>query len=79
MPFSKLSSNENAKSFWIGSVLVEIRWAETWVFADQTEDNMERTTRYFSIHKIEKEFESENYKPKAFCLIAGPLKIIVGW
>jgi hypothetical protein len=77
MPFSKLNSNESAKSFWLGRVLVETRWANTWLWAEQTEDNMERTTQYFSIHKVEKEFE--NYKPKAFCLIAGPLKIIVGW
>ena len=76
MPFAELTKPRASWSFWIWKVLVDINFARTWTWCDQTEGNKERVTRLVSLHIVQREIEGK--VQSAFTLILGPLKVMAG-
>jgi len=83
--FKELTEPRKGLSFWILNVLIDINFARTWTWDDQTDDRMQRTTRYFSVHVVKRIFEeaepcngSAFMVSKALTIIVGPLKLMVG-
>ncbi len=76
MPFAELTKPRASWSFWIWKVLVDINFARTWTWCDQTEWGKERVTRLVSLHIVQREIEGK--VQSAFTLILGPLKVMVG-
>lgn len=72
--FVALTKPRSGLRFWLGSVLIDVNMARTWVWCDDSDDGNYRHSRYFSLHKV----EQSTHDNIAITLIMGPLKIMVG-
>ena len=77
MSFDKLTKPRQGIYFNVGYVIVNLNWARTWVWADQTDT--ERTTRYISLHKVQRRVDDNDVQTTLVSLILGPAKITIGW
>ncbi|TVO70910.1 hypothetical protein FHP88_15765 [Sedimenticola selenatireducens] len=76
MTFERLAKPKDGFSFWVGRLLVDVNWARTWTWCDQSEDNKRRTTHLISLRVVQHIFDKKTRR--ALTIILGPLKLMLG-
>jgi len=77
MGFEKLTKPRQGLYFSVGYIIVNLNWAKTWVWADQTDT--ERTMKFISLHMVQRRVGDNDVQSTLVSLILGPAKITIGW
>lgn len=77
MAFHELTKPGKGFRFCLWRLLVDINWARTWTWCEQTEDGKKRRTLIISLHTVQQHIDG-NIRA-ATTLVFGPLKLMFGW